>query len=571
MPERAARVAHGLRVRRPRGKLERVSALPTSSAAAQGVDPAAVCALVEAWEGGGLRPFAMTLLRHGHVVVDAVWAPYAPDDQVQKYSVSKTFTAAATGLAVAEGRLSVDQAVASAWPQVTGLGPRASAMRVEHLLTMTTGHTSDTLARLDPDDLVASFLHTEPDADPGTVFTYDNAATAMLSALVQQVTGEPLHDYLRPRLLDPLGVGDVRWLTVGPYDQGFSGLCTTNHAVARLGQTLLARGEHAGTRVLSAEWVDAMMTVHTRLRGEQSELARSADPIEGVDERSEDHTRLRGEQNELARSADPIEGVDERSEDHTRSRGEQNELARPADTDGSVPDLGSDLGYGYGMWQARHGWRATGAFGQVCLVLPEQDLVLAVCAQDADVAPLLDAVWEHLLPGLGGEPDAATRPNPVALGLAAPDAAEARPDALTAFFAGRALPTIASCAPPSPGRHQLRAVGPAAPAVATSGHVVVRDGTLVVEDSVGGVLVRLGDGRWERTPTTLPDDRTVDTAGTGGWTAPGVLDAHVVPLSSPHVLAVHADIAAGTADLRWLAEPLGTLTLTGWHPGLAGW
>ena len=487
-----------------------MSALPTSSAAAQGVDPGAVRALVEAWEASDVRPFALTVVRHGHVVVDATWVPYVPGDRVQKYSVSKTFTAAAVGLVVADGALAVDAPVASYFPEITDVGPRAAAMTVEHLLTMTTGHTAE--PRLDPDDVAGSFLRTEPEADPGTVFAYENTATVMLSALVQQVTGEALHDYLRPRLFDPLGIGEPGWLTFGPYDQGWSGLLTTTQAVARLGQTLLRRGEYAGTQVLPADWVDAMMTVHTA----------------------------------TVAPAEPGSTGDEPGDWHNAQPG-----------DGMRPDPDAALGYGYQMWRSQHGWRGIGAAGQLCLVLPDQDTVVAACAQTADTQPMLDAVWEHLLPGLGdpSPEDVATRGNPVV----APD-----DDPLDGLFAGRALPAVASTAPPDPGRHQLRAVGPAAQAVATSGHVVVRDGTVVLEDEVGGVLVRLGDGCWERTVTTLPDDTTVETAGTGGWTAPGVLEARIVPLCSPHVLQVRADVAAGTADLRWQVEPLGALTLTRW-------
>lgn len=452
-----------------------------------------------------MRPFGLTVVRHGHVVVDATWGPYLPDDQVQKYSVSKTFTAAAVGLAVADGALAVDAPVASYFPEVTGAGPRAAAMTVEHLLTMTVGHAAE--PPLDPDDVVGSFLRTEPPAEPGTMFAYDNSATVMLSALVQQVTGEALHDYLRPRLFDPLGIDDPGWLTFGPYDQGCSGLLTTTQAVARLGQTLLRRGEYGETRVLPADWVDAMMTVHT---------------------------------------------------------------ATEAPATGEQPDVDSALGYGYQMWRSQHGWRGIGAAGQLCLVLPDHDLVLAACAQTADTQSMLDAVWEHLLPGVGdpAPADVITRVNPIVAAHPA-DGSTGHPvggtdDALAELFADRTLPTVASTARPDRDRHQLRAVGPAAPTVAASGHVVVRDSTVVFEDEVGGVLVRLGDGRWERTSTTLPDDATVQTAGTGGWTAPEVLEARIVPLCSPHVLEVRADVAAGTADLRWQVEPLGTLTLTRW-------
>ena len=157
----------------------------------QGVDPAAIRALVEAWEAAGVRPSGLVIARHGHVVARAVWAPYADGDRVQKYSLSKTFTACAVGLAVHEGLLRVSDRLVDLLGQVDldgelgEVGPRARTLTVEHLLTMATGHREDTLDRLDPDHVVGSFLRLEPEAEPGTLFTYNNGATLMLSAVAR--------------------------------------------------------------------------------------------------------------------------------------------------------------------------------------------------------------------------------------------------------------------------------------------------------------------------------------------------------------------------------------------------
>ncbi len=454
-----------------------MTALPTSTPQAQGVEPAALRTLLEAWERAGVRPWALTVVRHGSVVAQATWAPYEATDRVQKYSLSKTFTATAVGLAVAEGLLSVHDRVVDFFAGLPRLGPRASALTVENLLTMTSGHTADTRDRLDPDDPVASFLRLEPDAEPGSVFCYNQGCTFMLSAIVQQLTGEPLQTYLGPRLWGPLGIDDVHWLTVGPYDQGFSGLHTTCDAVARLGMMLLGGGMFQGRRVVPRAWVDAATTVH------------------------------------IATGADP------------RSDWAQ--------------------GYGYQMWRSRHGWRGDGAFGQLCLVLPEQDLVLAACAQTDDMQAELDLVWEHLLPALHDEPLDA----------------QVADGGLDGFLAGLTLPTVRSTHAPLVGRHELAATGPAAAAVAPDGRVVLADGTLVVDDGGGAVRVPLGDGRWTRGTTVLAGDRTVTVAGTGGWRTPDTLEARLVPLHSPHVLQVRADLTIGTADLRWQTEPLGRTTL----------
>ena len=448
---------------------------PTSSPEAQGVDPRAIRTLIQAWEGNGMKPFAFTLIRHGHVIASTTWAPYRPTDNVQKYSLSKTFTASAIGLAVEEGLVDLDAPAASYFPEITGTGPRAQSMTVRHLLSMASGHTTDTIEVIDPADPIGSFLRAEPDEEPGSVFCYNQGCTLTLSAIVQKVSGQPLHEYLRPRLFDPLGIGEIYWLPLGPYDMGFAGLHIPVDAVARLGLMLLQGGEYGGNRILPQAWTDDAMSVHIP--------------------------------------------------------------NGPGNYDWSQ-------GYGYQMWRSRHGWRGDGAFGQLCLVLREYDLVVAVGAQVDDIQDELDLVWQHLLPGLSDAP------------LTGP-----HDDDLDEFLASRTLPTVRSSVPPTPGRYELVAVGSAAPMVAATGRVVLDADGITLDDGTGPLTVPLGDGEWLRTTTTAAG-LTVESAGTGGWTAPGVLQARLVPLHSPHVLDVTADVTAGTATLEWQADPLWDVSLS---------
>jgi hypothetical protein len=60
-------------------------------------------------------------------------------------------------------------------------------------------------------------------------------------------------------------------------------------------------------------------------------------------------------------------------------------------------------GYGYQFWRCRHGaFRGDGAFGQYCVVMPEQDAVLAITSGVSDMQAVLNAVWDRLLPGMSG-------------------------------------------------------------------------------------------------------------------------------------------------------------------------
>jgi len=317
---------------------DRTSALPRSAAADQGVDPAAVGRLLDALAAADLELHSLMVLRHGHVVAEGWWEPYRSDGLHLLYSLSKSFTSTAVGLAVDEGLLSVEDLVSSFFGDLIppDANPRLKRMRVRHLLSMATGHRQDTLERLDRRNLVASFLALPPEEEPGTWFTYNQGATLTLSAIVTRLTGMRLLDYLRPRLLEPLGIADANWQGVGELDLGFTGLHLNTEAVAKFGQLYLQQGRWQGRQLVPERWVA--------------------------------------------------------------------EATRPQVDNPREPNPDWRQGYGYQFWMGRHGYRGDGAFGQFCLVLPDQDLVVAITAAVEDMQAVLDRVHSELLPGCGDAP-----------------------------------------------------------------------------------------------------------------------------------------------------------------------
>jgi CubicO group peptidase (beta-lactamase class C family) len=236
--------------------------LPVSPPAAQGVDARGVQAFLDALEASAeIEPHGLVMLRHGHVVASGWWAPYSAKRLHLLYSLSKSFTSTALGFAVAEGLVRLDDPVVSYFPEFADeiTDPRSRAMLVRHIASMASGHEEETFERaveLDPDEIVRGFLLLPPDRDPGTVFAYNQPCTYTVAAIVQKVTGQSLTEYLRPRLFEPLGIGEVAWLQGPPgRDLGFSGLHATTDAIARLGQLYLQDGVWDGKRLLPAAWV----------------------------------------------------------------------------------------------------------------------------------------------------------------------------------------------------------------------------------------------------------------------------------------------------------------------------
>ena len=233
-------------------------ALPRSTPEAQGVASTALRSLF-----AGLDRLdsvhGVVVVRHGHVVAEASWAPYGVEVPHAMYSVSKSFTASAVGLAVAEGLLSVDDRLVDLFPEAVPENPdaRLRELRVRHLLTMTTGHADDTTdALFHATDRVGAFLRIPLAADPGTLFVYNTGASYVLSALVQKLSGERLLDYLTPRLLAPLGIRGARWEhDEHGVDMGGFGLTITTRDLAAFGQLFLEGGVFAGRRLLPENWV----------------------------------------------------------------------------------------------------------------------------------------------------------------------------------------------------------------------------------------------------------------------------------------------------------------------------
>src|SRR5687767_11135826 len=160
--------------------------LPRSTPERQGIPSGAVLALVQAMDSVDAMHSVM-ILRHGHVVAEGWWAPYDARSPHSLYSLSKSFTSTAVGLAIAEGKLGLDDPVLKFFPEDAPAEPSTNlrAMRVSDLLRMSTGHQAE--PRRTPDQpWTKSFLAQPVPFKPGTHFLYNTTATYMLSAAVQK-------------------------------------------------------------------------------------------------------------------------------------------------------------------------------------------------------------------------------------------------------------------------------------------------------------------------------------------------------------------------------------------------
>jgi len=234
------------------------AALPRSTPERQGVSPSALLAFVEAADTEIDAMHSFMLVRHGHVVAEGWWTPYDARTPHVLYSLSKSFTSTAVGLAIAEGKLSLDDEVLKMFPEDAPADPSANlrAMRVRDLLRMSTGHQTEA-ALWSGDQWTKKFLAHPVPFKPGTHFLYNSPGTYMLSAMVQKVTGASVLDYLRPRLFDPLGFESPTWVASPEgISAGAWGLLARTEEIARFGQLYLQRGMWQGRQLVPAAWVE---------------------------------------------------------------------------------------------------------------------------------------------------------------------------------------------------------------------------------------------------------------------------------------------------------------------------
>jgi CubicO group peptidase (beta-lactamase class C family) len=464
--------------------------LPRSTPAAEGVSSRSMAALLDRIEAQSVELHSIMVVRHGHVVAEGWWAPYSAGRPHLLYSLTKSFTSVAVGLAIADGLLSLDDRVVDVLPDRVPEDVSAQGRRltVHHLLSMTAGHPTDSLVdawQLEPDDLVKGFLRVPFSAAEGTRHTYDNATTYVLARMVERVTGRDLPGLLDERLFAPLGIDHAEWDRVASGAVfGFHGLHLTTEAVAAFGELLLRGGVRGDRRLIPREWVELATSRHVE--------------------------------------------------------------TLPSDIGGGGAEW--LCGYGYQFWMSRHGYFGNGAFGQQCVVVPEQDLVVAVTSATLEEQSIFDAIWDCLLPGMddpgSGRDDEILAERLRRLSLA-PVSGSAEPSRCAAEPVGAAS-----------GKRSTVAAGKVDASTEDS---ALPDGAVVAVDPVDGgwrlrlgesITVAVGHGDWrESSPLGRP------VVATGAWQGDTfVADLYVI--TTPHRVRLVVDAGAGTAVATWNIVPL---------------
>ncbi len=174
-----------------------------------------------------------------------------PEKLRDQQSVAKSALSTLAGIALGQGRIrSLDQPVVELVPDWTSLNrdPRATAITVRHLLTMTAGFEVNDPRGTGAANVPTSAWSRALVAAPGEKFAYDNSIVPLLSAVIEKATGMPLADYARLNLVSPLAFAEPS------YQRGLH-LRTVD--MAKIGQLFLQKGAWDGKQMLPESFVSA--------------------------------------------------------------------------------------------------------------------------------------------------------------------------------------------------------------------------------------------------------------------------------------------------------------------------
>ena len=252
------------------------SPMPRSTPEEQGISSSYLCDFIDELRlDPSLDMHTVTVVKNGKIILEGSFGPYDTRVWRSVHSLSKSVAAMAIGMLIDEGKLSLDDDILSIFQKPASLIKTLLKKRitVRHLLTMTSGIIFSEYGLPVEEDWVKAFLESGLRTEPGKEFNYNSTNTYMLSAIVHEITGMGLTDYLKPRLFDPLGIKNIWWTRCPKgIEAGGFGLHIIPEDIAKLGQLYIQKGVWEGKRIISESWVNESCTAKVITDGKNGDF-----------------------------------------------------------------------------------------------------------------------------------------------------------------------------------------------------------------------------------------------------------------------------------------------------------
>ncbi|SDS14654.1 CubicO group peptidase, beta-lactamase class C family [Halopseudomonas sabulinigri] len=222
--------------------------------------------LLECYRSGKDTPITR---RYGLPLPFTGSSEFDADELHDQRSISKSVVSLLYGIALAEQQAPpLDRPVLKDYPSITPVWQHSEPpLTYRHLLGMTAGldwqelghglFSSDETPLYWRRDLAAYVLERDRVASPGTRFTYNGGATALLAATLEQRSQQTLTALAADRLFAPLGITRFEWAEdARNRSLAFSGLRLRPRDLLKIGRLVNQRGQWHGQQLVSADWID---------------------------------------------------------------------------------------------------------------------------------------------------------------------------------------------------------------------------------------------------------------------------------------------------------------------------
>ncbi len=197
---------------------------------------------------------------------------HGPEELHDLRSVTKSIVGLLYGIALAEGKVPpLDAALIEQFPQYRDLSadPARKKMTIGDALSMRIGtQWNENLPYSDPSNSEIA-MENAPDryrfvldrpmaAEPGTQWTYNGGAVAVIAKLIADGVGKPIDRYAKERLFAPLGIDRFEWAHGSDGEpSAASGLRLTARDLARIGELVLGKGKYGDAQIVPEEWLSS--------------------------------------------------------------------------------------------------------------------------------------------------------------------------------------------------------------------------------------------------------------------------------------------------------------------------
>jgi len=224
--------------------------------------------------------YAVVTVKDGYIIDEYYKEGYSEKTRFALYSCTKSITSALIGIAIENGFIEgTDVKLTAYFPQLAASeDARKQDIAVKHLLNQTAGITwaespGDSLRHMvkEEENWVDYILSLPMEKAPGAKFNYSTGNSHLLTALLQQATGERAYTFGKKYLFEPLGMTSVRWsVDKQGIAAGGNGLSMTARDAAKFGLLYANGGKWEGQQIVPEAWVDA--STKTQSDGQQGSV-----------------------------------------------------------------------------------------------------------------------------------------------------------------------------------------------------------------------------------------------------------------------------------------------------------